>query len=111
MVGHSGMFNPAIKACEFIDNQLGILEQAILQNNGQMLITADHGNIEDMKDENNNPHTSHTTNPVPLILVQQNSDIKLKNGSLADLAPTIIELMNLEKPKEMLAQSLIENKS
>ncbi len=108
MVGHSGLLEPAIKACEVIDVQLGELEKAILANDGQMLITADHGNIEDMVDDNGQPHTSHTINPVPLILISKNKEINLQNGSLADLAPTILQLMNINKPQEMLGKSLLK---
>ena len=108
MVGHSGLVNPAIKACEVIDQQLGILEKAILAKNGLMLISADHGNIECMKDENNQPHTAHTTNPVPFILVGNNLDkIKLGNGKLSDIAPTILTLMKLDQPREMTGKNLI----
>jgi 2,3-bisphosphoglycerate-independent phosphoglycerate mutase len=108
MVGHSGLINPAIKACEVIDQQLGILEKAILAKNGLMLISADHGNIECMKDENNQPHTAHTTNPVPFILVGNNLDrIKIGNGKLSDIAPTILTLMKLDQPREMTGKNLI----
>jgi 2,3-bisphosphoglycerate-independent phosphoglycerate mutase len=108
MVGHSGMLDPSIKAVEAIDAQLGLLEKIILEKNGLMLISADHGNIECMLDENHKPHTSHTTNPVPLILISQDSDnIKLENGTLADIAPTILALMKLEKPNEMNGKNLI----
>ena len=110
MVGHSGKLEPSIKACEVIDKCLAQLELAINNNNGKMLITADHGNIENMVDNNNQPHTSHTINPVPLILIASDSNISLNNGSLADIAPTILQLMNIEKPKEMTGKSLIKNK-
>lgn len=108
MVGHSGKLEPAIKACEIIDEQLGLLEKEILSQNGTMLISADHGNIECMIDENNKPHTSHTTNLVPFILVaNETSNIKLENGALKDIAPTVLNLLNLEKPKEMTGKNLI----
>lgn len=108
MVGHSGKLDPSIKACEVIDECLAQLELVINDNNGKMLITADHGNIENMIDNNNQPHTSHTINPVPLILISNDSNISLNNGSLADIAPTILQLMNIEKPKEMTGKSLIK---
>jgi 2,3-bisphosphoglycerate-independent phosphoglycerate mutase len=108
MVGHSGLLEASIKACEAIDSQLGILEEAILSQDGLMLISADHGNIECMSDKNNLPHTSHTTNPVPLILVGKDlGNLKLKNGRLSDIAPTILHLMNIEKPSEMDGENLI----
>ncbi len=110
MVGHSGMLDASIKACEAIDAELGMLEKIILKKNGLMLITADHGNVECMIDENNLPHTSHTTNPVPLILIGKNvTALKLKNGALSDIAPTFLDLMQIEKPQEMEGTSLIIN--
>ncbi len=111
MVGHSGMLDPSIKAVEAIDAQLGRLEKIILEKNGLMLISADHGNIECMVDENHQPHTAHTTNPVPLILVGNDvGDKKLSDGSLADIAPTILALMNIAQPKEMSGNSLVKIK-
>jgi 2,3-bisphosphoglycerate-independent phosphoglycerate mutase len=107
MVGHSGILEASIAACEKIDEELGLLEKEILKLDGQMLITADHGNIEEMIDDNSNPHTSHTTNPVPFILVSNNSKRKLANGRLSDIAPTILGLMNLKKPSEMDGKNLI----
>jgi len=108
MVGHSGLFDPAVKACETIDKELGLLEAAILKNNGQMLVTADHGNIECMKDENNQPHTCHTTNLVPFILVtKENKNKTMANGSLKDIAPTILDLLKLPKPAEMTGKNLL----
>lgn len=109
MVGHSGLLAPSIAACKTIDAQLGMLEKIILEKNGAMLISADHGNIECMLDENHLPHTSHTTNPVPLILVSNDvSDLKLDNGRLSDIAPTILNLMGIEKPREMDGKNLIK---
>lgn len=108
MVGHSGNFKQAIKAVEVIDKELGLLEQEILKNNGQMLITADHGNIECMLDDNNKPHTSHTTNLVPLILITKDHiNNKLQDGSLQDIAPTILNLLSLDKPIEMTGKNLL----
>jgi 2,3-bisphosphoglycerate-independent phosphoglycerate mutase len=108
MVGHSGMLAPAIAAVEAIDAQLGLLEKIILEKNALMLITADHGNIECMLDCDHKPHTSHTTNPVPFILVGKNlGDLRLENGGLQDIAPTILHLMKITKPQEMLGKNLI----
>ena len=110
MVGHSGCLAPSIAACEAIDQQLGLLEKIILEKNGTMLISADHGNIECLLDENHLPHTSHTTNPVPLILIGKNfTSVKLANGSLRDIAPTILHLLQIEKPSEMDGKNLINN--
>jgi len=109
MVGHSGMLDPSIAACEAIDRQLGLLEKIILEKNGLLLISADHGNIECMRDQNHHPHTSHTTNPVPLILIGKNvSEIKLNDGALNDIAPTILGLMKIEKPQDMKGKNLIK---
>ena len=108
MVGHSGMLDPSISAVEAIDSQLAQLEKVILENNGLMLITADHGNIESMRDEKDQPHTSHTTNPVPLILVGNDlGNLKIANGALDDIAPTILNLMQISQPQEMSGESLI----
>jgi len=108
MVGHSGLLEPSIKACEAIDKQLGDIEKAILAKNGSMIITADHGNIECMRDQKNQPHTSHTTNPVPFILItKQPGQFKINDGALNDIAPSILYLLNIEKPHEMDGKNLI----
>jgi 2,3-bisphosphoglycerate-independent phosphoglycerate mutase len=108
MVGHSGVICASIKACETIDEQLGMLKDLILQQDGIMIISADHGNIEDLVDESGNPNTAHTTNPVPFILIGNNvKTIKLKNGKLSDIAPTILDLMNINQPSEMSGSNLI----
>lgn len=106
MVGHTGVWNAAIKAVETVDECLGKVIDALMEENGIALITADHGNAEEMFDENGNPKTSHTTNPVPFIIVGKNG-IKLRNGILADIAPTMLDLLEIEKPKEMTGKSLI----
>ena len=107
MVGHTGSLEAAVKAVETIDECVGKVVEAIRKNDGVMLITADHGNCEQMLDyKTGEPHTAHTTNPVPLILVGKD-DVKLKEGKLADLAPTMLELMGLEKPEEMTGESII----
>ena len=108
MVGHTGSLEAAIKAVEAIDECVGKIVKAIEKVNGVLLITADHGNAEQMIDyKTGEPHTAHTTNPVPLILVGMD-DVKLKEGKLADLAPTMLDIMGLEKPEEMTGESLIE---
>ncbi len=86
--------------------------ELVEEKNGNLLITADHGNAEQMIDyKTGEPHTAHTTNPVPLILVTNNKNLKLKSGGkLADLAPTMLDLMNLEKPEEMSGNSLLDRK-
>ena len=107
MVGHTGVLEAAIKAMETIDECVGRVVEAIENTNGVLLITADHGNLEQMVDyTTGDPHTAHTTNPVPLILVGK--DTKLKEGRLADLAPTMLDILGIEKPQEMTGESLIE---
>ena len=108
MVGHTGSLPAAIKAIETIDECVGKVVETMLAHHGTMLITADHGNAEQMIDyKTGEPHTAHTTNPVPLILVTENDSLKLESGKLADLAPTILELLNIEKPKEMTGESIL----
>jgi len=107
MVGHTGSLEAAIKAIETIDECVGKVVEAVQSQNGVLLITADHGNAEQMIDyKTGEPHTAHTTNPVPLILVGL-ENAKLKQGKLADLAPTMLEIMGLEKPEEMTGESIL----
>ena len=107
MVGHTGSLEAAIKAIETIDECVGKVASAVKEKQGVLLITADHGNAEQMIDyTTGEPHTAHTTNPVPLILVGM-EDAELKEGKLADLAPTMLDIMGLEKPNEMTGESLI----
>ena len=110
MVGHTGSLTATIKAVEAIDECVGKVVKLVEEKQGNMLITADHGNAEQMIDyKTGEPHTAHTTNPVPLILVTKNKNLKLKSGGkLADLAPTMLDLMNLEKPEEMTGNSLLD---
>lgn len=107
MVGHTGVFPAAVKAVEAVDECLGRVVDALLEKNAKVLITADHGNADCMIDASSHGvFTAHTTNPVPLILMGA-GDIKLNKGKLADLAPTMLDLLNLEKPAEMTGESLI----
>ena len=107
MVGHTGNVEAVIKALETLDGCVEKIVKAIEAEKGILLITADHGNCEQMIDyKTGEPHTAHTTNPVPLVLVGK--DAKLKEGRLADLAPTMLDLMGIEKPEEMTGESLIE---
>ena len=107
MVGHTGSIEAAIKALETIDECVSKVTRAIEAVNGILLITADHGNVEQMIDyKTGEPHTAHTTNPVPLAILGIGNP-KLKEGRLADLAPTMLDLMGLEKPEEMTGESLI----
>jgi len=107
MVGHSGKYEAAVKACETCDVMLGRIHQALIANGGQWIITADHGNAETMIDPaTGGPHTYHTTNPVPLILVDEARRPLRGGGSLRDLAPTILGLLGLPKPAEMSGADL-----
>ena len=110
MVGHTGSLEAAIKAVEAVDECVGKVIEAVEEKHGNILITADHGNAEQMVDySTGEPHTAHTTNPVPLILVTDDKKLKLKlGGKLADLAPTMLDLMKLEKPEEMTGNSLLD---
>ena len=110
MVGHTGDLEAAIKAVEAVDRCLGRLEQAVVEAGGVMLITADHGNAETMRDAaTHEPHTAHTTNLVPALLVNAPAEVgSLKHGSLADVAPTLLALMGLAQPAEMTGRSLLE---
>jgi 2,3-bisphosphoglycerate-independent phosphoglycerate mutase len=109
MVGHSGQLEPTIRACEFVDAQLGRIYKAIKERNGAWLITADHGNAELMKDPvTGGPHTAHTTNPVPMIYVAEDAPhYRLRNdGSLRDISPTLLNILALGLPKEMTGGDL-----
>jgi 2,3-bisphosphoglycerate-independent phosphoglycerate mutase len=108
MVGHTGSLPAAIKAVETVDGGLGRIAQAIENSAGALLITADHGNCEMMHDpESSGPHTAHTTNPVPVMLLGARNRALVAEGRLADIAPTLLELMELPKPKEMTGTSLL----
>ncbi len=109
MVGHTGNIEACIKALETLDTCVARVVKAIKEKHGNLLITADHGNSEQMIDyKTGEPHTAHTTNPVPLVLISDTNK-KLKEGRLADLAPTMLDLMELEKPEEMTGESLLED--
>ena len=108
MVGHTGSLEAAIKAVETIDGCVGRVVEAINNQNGVLIITADHGNCEQMIDyKTGEPHTAHTTNKVPLILVGIDN-VTLREGKLSDLAPTMLQIMGIEKPEEMTGESIIE---
>jgi 2,3-bisphosphoglycerate-independent phosphoglycerate mutase len=109
MVGHTGDLKAAIAACEAVDAGLGRALEALEAAGGAMIVTADHGNCEVMIDpDTGGPHTAHTLNPVPVILVGAPDGVRLRNGGrLADLAPTVLALMGLPQPDEMTGQSLL----
>jgi 2,3-bisphosphoglycerate-independent phosphoglycerate mutase len=106
MVGHTGVFEAAVKAVEAIDKCISCVFKAVRNKNGILIITADHGNAEKMIDERGGIQTAHTSSPVPFMVCEKG--IKLRNGILADIAPTILELLGIEKPEEMTGKSLIE---
>ncbi len=112
MVGHTGLIEAAVGAIEAVDEALGRVYDAVLENGGAMFICADHGNAEQMIDYNNNePFTAHTINPVPFVLVNYDEDYTLREGGkLADIAPTLLEMMDMSKPPEMTGESLLEKK-
>ena len=108
MVGHTGDLQAAMAACEAVDQGLGQVLAALKVAGGAMIVTADHGNCETMVDpETGGPHTAHTTNPVPVMMFGGPDGASLAHGRLADLAPTLLELMGLEQPPEMTGKSLI----
>jgi len=105
MVGHTGVFEAAVKAVETVDACVGQVVKATADMGGVALITADHGNAEIMLDPEGKPFTAHTTNPVPFCIV--GADVRLRDGRLADIAPTMLDLMGLNKPEEMDGKTLI----
>ena len=108
MVGHSGNYESTLKAVEYVDECIGKIFKATNEKNSILILTSDHGNSETMWDENQkSKHTAHTNNQVPFILVNGDDGIKLNKGKLSDIAPTIIELLNINKPKEIEGNSLI----
>ncbi|KZN97379.1 2,3-bisphosphoglycerate-independent phosphoglycerate mutase [Aeribacillus pallidus] len=108
MVGHSGKLEPTIKAVEAVDECLGKVVDLILGKGGTAIITADHGNADEVVTLDGKPQTAHTTNPVPVIITKKGIELR-EDGILGDLAPTMLELLGLEKPKEMTGKSLIKS--
>ena len=109
MVGHTGVLAAAIKAVETVDTGLGRIVEAVRRQGGALLVTADHGNCELMKDPaTGGPHTAHTTNPVPVVLVGGHAEA-IHDGSLADVAPTLLDLMGLPQPQEMTGHTLLRH--
>lgn len=107
MVGHSGKLEPTIKAIEAVDECLGKIVDALLAKGGYALITADHGNADKVLNEDGTPNTAHTTEKVPVIVTKENIELRT-DGALCDIAPTLLDLLNVEKPKEMTGKSLIK---
>ncbi|MFY7959383.1 MAG: alkaline phosphatase family protein, partial [Elsteraceae bacterium] len=113
MVGHTGILDAAIKAVEAVDSCLGRLEAAVRAAGGRMLVTADHGNAEEMRDpDSGEAHTQHTLNRVPVILVGAEAEpVSLQDGVLADVAPTLLALMGLPQPVAMTGRSLLKSRA
>jgi 2,3-bisphosphoglycerate-independent phosphoglycerate mutase len=111
MVGHTGVFEAAVKAVEAVDNCVGRITEALRIAGGVALITADHGNAEQMENPHTGePHTAHTSNPVKCVYMGNNEVKALDNGKLSDLAPTIFDLLGIPKPIDMTGKSLIVKK-
>ena len=109
MVGHTGVMEAAVKACEAVDTCVGKIASKALENNVTMLITADHGNAEWMfNKETNSPQTAHTTNPVPFIVVSKDKYDLNSDGALCDIAPTVLDILGIKKPDEMTGKSMIK---
>jgi len=107
MVGHTGIFDAAVKAVEAVDDCIGQVTEAILAKGGKVIITADHGNADKMMEDDGSPFTAHTTNPVPAIVIGTQYKKLREGGVLADLAPTMLQMMELPQPKEMTGKTLI----
>jgi 2,3-bisphosphoglycerate-independent phosphoglycerate mutase len=107
MVGHTGVFEAAVKACEVVDSCAKSVTETALEHNYSVIIIADHGNSDMMINPDGSPNTAHTTNPVPCILLDPTFKGKIKDGKLGDLAPTILTLMGIEIPTEMTGTCLL----
>ena len=106
MVGHTGNFDAAVKACETVDTCLKEIVESSINNNYSIIIIADHGNSDVMKNNDGSPNTAHTTNPVPIIVIDSKTD-KVNDGILADIAPTILNIMDIDIPEKMSGKILI----
>lgn len=109
MVGHTGVFQAAVKAAETVDQCTESIVKTALKNDYSVIILADHGNADVMVNSDGSPNTQHSTNLVPVILVQKENKFNLKNGKLGDIAPTILNLMSLPIPEEMTGEILLDN--
>jgi 2,3-bisphosphoglycerate-independent phosphoglycerate mutase len=106
MVGHTGVIEAAVKAIETVDECLGRVVETVQASGGACVITADHGNADNMLEEDGSPNTAHSMNPVPLIVTADVGELR-EGGILADVAPTILSLMGEEQPREMTGESLL----
>ena len=107
MVGHTGVYDAIVKAVETVDNCLGEVVRAGLDNGYEFLVIADHGNADYALNEDGSPNTAHSLNPVPVVLVSKEKGLLLRNGILADVAPTILRRMGIASPIEMTGESLV----
>jgi 2,3-bisphosphoglycerate-independent phosphoglycerate mutase len=109
MVGHTGFFDATVEAVQTVDTCVGKVVNAVIGSGGSVIITADHGNAEKMMDTiSGSPHTAHTSNPVRCIYVCDEKGVQLCEGKLSDIAPTMLEILNIPKPVEMTGKSLIK---
>ena len=106
MVGHTGNFSAAVEACETVDYCTRAVVREAIKNKYSVMIIADHGNSDMMINEDGSPNTSHTINPVPIIIIDENVT-KVEDGILADIAPTILKIMNIDKPSLMTGNCLV----
>jgi len=112
MVGHTGNFQAAVQACEAVDDAVGRVEAMVLDRGGRLLVTADHGNADVMKDADNGMHTAHSTNPVHFVRVEEGVEEEdLRDGVLGDIAPTVLDLWGIKIPQEMTGKSLVSSAS
>ena len=108
MVGHSGVIPAAIRAVEAVDECLGRVVEAVHESGGAIIVTADHGNADNMLEPDGSPNTAHSTNPVPFIVTAQGVDLD-DGGILADVAPTALALLGIDQPAEMTGRSLLSS--
>ena len=106
MVGHTGNFSAAVRACEVVDDCMGMVVDKCIENNYSIIIIADHGNSDIMINNDGSVNTAHTTNPVPIIVVDKQVG-KVEDGILADIAPTVLKLLDIKQPKRMTGKILI----
>lgn len=109
MVGHTGVLEAAVKACEAVDECASSVIESALENDYTVIVIADHGNSDCMINPDGTPNTAHTTNLVPCIMVDKNDRLEVNDGKLGDLAPTILKLIGLEKPAEMTGNILLKS--
>jgi 2,3-bisphosphoglycerate-independent phosphoglycerate mutase len=111
MVGHTGVIPAAVKAVETVDECLGRVLDAVAARGGVAVVTADHGNADHMLEPDGSPNTAHSLNPVPLILTAPGLALRARGGILADVAPTVLDLLGIAQPSEMTGRSLIERRA